>query len=276
MASSFLVASAELAKDISEPTSVQQRRKVASYFAMQCSQILKKEFGAQEVIVFGSLRGDTPWHKASDLDIAVSGLSKDRLREAADYLWRMLPEWLPLDLVSIERVDDRVRDRILKLTPMPQNIFLETKVRLQDEIYAISQTVKTLNALLAQADAIPNIALIPAAAGYVEDFYSGCERLAERVVVTFDDGLPEGRNWHQKLLLQVSEPGGKGRPPLWNASFLETLDDYRSFRHRVRHLYNIDLDDDRVLVIAGRVPEIFEQTKQAVAEFSHWLDEMSA
>ena len=147
---------------------------------------------------------------------------------------------MPFDLVSIERADDRVRDRILKLTPTPENIFLDTKVRLQDEIYEIAQTVQTLNTLLAQADAIPNIALIPTTAGYVEVFYSGCERLARRIVVAFEGGLPEGQNWHQLLLQQVSRSSEKGRPPLWTSELREKLDHYRSFRHRVRHLYNID------------------------------------
>lgn len=86
MAAPFPAVDADLAKTIPKPTSAQQRREIALSLAAKCTQVLKEEFGAQEVIVFGSLRGDTPWHSASDLDLAVRGLSKDKTLEASNYL----------------------------------------------------------------------------------------------------------------------------------------------------------------------------------------------
>ncbi|MEL6552459.1 MAG: nucleotidyltransferase domain-containing protein [Cyanobacteria bacterium J06621_11] len=263
----------ELSALESEPTTSEQRYQAALKLAEVCAQILKKDFLADEVIIFGSLRGDTPWHSASDLDLAVRGLTKDQLLAAHNRLQKIVPEWLPFDLLAVERADERVRDRILQITPMPKNIFLETKIRLEDEIFMIAKTVKTLNDLLAQANSIPPIALTPATAGYIEDFYSGCERLAERVAVTLDGGLPEGKSWHQQLLTQVSKPGGRNRPPLWDQTLLSNLDQYRSFRHRVRHLYNIDLDDEKVLELARQIPSLFIQVKQSVNRFNLWLVE---
>ncbi len=238
-----------------EPASTEHRRQIALSLAEQCAQVLKQDFQADEVIVFGSLRGDTPWHSDSDIDLAVRGVSADRLLEAYEQLRKMMPAWLPFDLVSVERTDERVRDRILQPTPMPNNIFLDTKVRLEDEVIAISQTIAVLEEVLAQASTTPKILLTPALASYSEDFYSGCERLAERIAVMLDGGLPEGEAWHRALLLQMSKPGGQGRPPLWDGPLLQQLeqqlDRYRSFRHRVRHLYSVQLDDKRVLSMAG-------------------------
>lgn len=187
-----------------------------------------------------------------------------------------MPEWLPFDLVAVERADERVRDRILQTPPMPKDKYLALKLRLEDELITIAKTISTLEEVLSQADMTPTIILTPALASYVEDFYSGCERLAERIVVTFDGGLPDGQNWHQLLLQQVAESGRQRRPPLWNASLLKALDEYRRFHHRVRHLYNIDLlDDEKVLLIARQVPVLFERIKQAVAGFSEWLEAMA-
>ena len=45
--------------------------------AEQCAEILQKRFGAKQVIPFGSLVGDSPWHEASDLDLAIEGLSSE-------------------------------------------------------------------------------------------------------------------------------------------------------------------------------------------------------
>ncbi len=257
------------------PASVEQRRQAAWAIADQCSRILNQEFGATEVIVFGSLRGDAPWHNDSDLDLAVQGIPSDKLLKAFDRLTAIVPSWLPFDLVAVERAQERVRDRILQTTPMPENIYLALQQRLEDELAMIRQTVDTLSTLLAQADTIPEIALVPATAGYTEDFYTGCERLAERVVVALDGGLPTGENWHQQLLQQAAETGGQERPPLWEQSLLLELDAYRRFRHRVRHLYNLDLDSEQVLALAQPIPALFNQVQQAVEQFGEWLVERS-
>lgn len=246
-------------------------RQAAWDVAQQCSKILKDNFSADEVIVFGSLRGDTPWHDGSDLDLAVRGMSSDLVWEAQAQLQDLMPGWLTVDLVSLETVDERVRDRILQITPMPKNMYIALKVRLEDGLVAIEKTIDTLNTLLAQADTIPEIALTPAAAAYIDDFYSGCERLAERIAVTLDDGLPRGENWHQQLLQQMGENARADRPFLWDAALLSKLDSYRSFRHRVRHLYNFELDGEKVMALARQIPRLFDELRAAVEVFNTWL-----
>ncbi|MEM8503086.1 MAG: nucleotidyltransferase domain-containing protein [Cyanobacteria bacterium P01_D01_bin.1] len=256
----------------SAPASVEARHQAALAAAEQCKQILEKEFDATEVIVFGSLRGDTPWHSRSDLDLAVRGISQDSIWDAYGRLEGIVPGWLSFDLVAIEKADERVRDRILKMTPIPENIFLNTKIRLEDELHAIEKTVGIVQEALAEARTASKILLTPALASYAEDFYSGCERISERVAVNLDDGLPEGESWHQMLLDQVSEPGRRGRPPLWvDVSLQDQLEVYRRFRHRVRHLYNTDLNDETVLEMARQMATTFEKVKQSVELFNQWL-----
>lgn len=45
---------------------LEARRQAAIAAAHRCSQILKQDFGAKQVILFGSLRGDAPWHEQSE------------------------------------------------------------------------------------------------------------------------------------------------------------------------------------------------------------------
>lgn len=45
---------------------VQARKVQALAVAKHCTQILSLEFGATDVILFGSLRGDSPWHWQSE------------------------------------------------------------------------------------------------------------------------------------------------------------------------------------------------------------------
>ncbi|MEM8832882.1 MAG: nucleotidyltransferase domain-containing protein, partial [Cyanobacteria bacterium P01_G01_bin.19] len=163
-----------------------------------------------------------------------------------------------------------------KLKPMSDNKYLALKSRLEDEMMALENNVETLQKALEQTQSIPEMFVTPALASYIADFYTGCERLSERVAVTLDGGLPQGNNWHQELLKQVAEPGGDNRPPLWSGSLLLELDEYRKFRHLTRHIYNIKLQPERVLALATKIPSVLVRIKQAIALFYEWLDEQQS
>jgi predicted nucleotidyltransferase len=251
---------------------LEQRKKKALTVAQQCINLLKQDFKATEVILFGSLAGDSPWHWHSDLDLAVTGMTDDAIWNAYSTLEKIAPGWLKIDLVALERVPTKVAARILKLKPMSNNKYLALKSRIEDEIFAVESNVKTLQTLLAQAETIPEIALTPALASYIADFYNGCERISERVAVTLDGGLPRGENWHQELLKQMADSGGDNRPPLWSGSLLLELDEYRKFRHLARHVYKVELKSERVLALAHNVESVLTKIKSAIALFNEWLD----
>ena len=136
-------------------------------------------------------------------------------------------------------------------------------------------TIQTINDLLKQKNSLPEVALIPALASYIADFYSGCERISERVAVYLDGGLPKTQDWHLELLKQVAEPGGDHRPPLWSGALLLELDEYRKFRHLTRHIYKIDLKPTLVTALGKNVEPVFNKIKSAVAIFSQWLEEQA-
>lgn len=72
-------------------------------------------------------------------------------------------------------------------------------------------------------------------------FYSGIERIFERLVETLDGNLPKGENWHQALLVQMSKEVTGIRPAVISLQTLKRLDEYRGFRHVVRNVYNFHL-----------------------------------
>lgn len=267
--------STTLPRDTEAPTSLKARRQSAIAAAEQCMQILKQELGAREVIVFGSLRGDGPWHWESDLDLAIRGLSSKAFGKAYLRLEKVVPSWLKFDLVDLDNVLPYVRDRILNLTPMPQNLYLALKMRIESEIASIEHALARLTALLSQAESIPEIALTPALASYISDFYNGCERICQRVAVVLDESLPQGKDWHQDLLNPMAQPGGQDRPPLWPEALYQRLDGYRSFRHVERHRYNFELELDRVLELAHAIPALFGEIQTAIGQFNHWLDQQA-
>ena len=54
------------------------------------------------------------------------------------------------------------------------------------------------------------------------------------------------------------------------------LDDYRRFRHRVRHLYGYELEGERVLGLARGVRGMAARVREAVGVLGEWLEPSTA
>ncbi len=258
------------------PLELERRRQEALAVAKQCVQMLKDRFKAKRVILFGSLAGDGPWHEHSDLDLAIEGVPSETLWRAEKALESITPHWLSVDLLPLEHAYPEVRARILRGTTMPENPYLALGSRLEDELVGLERIVQGLDMALERAGSAPDEFALRALTSYVDDFYKGCERICERVAVTLDDGLPQGDRWHQLLLGQMGEQGKNGRPALFVGSLLLELDEYRRFRHRVRHIYGYELEGERVLSLARAVRSTFERVYEAVGRFGVWLKSQSA
>lgn len=77
------------------------RRRRAMSAARKAAKLLKAEFGAKEVILFGSLArrvGFTLW---SDIDLASRGIPSEKYLAAMDTVLHLSPEF-KIDLVELE------------------------------------------------------------------------------------------------------------------------------------------------------------------------------
>ncbi|MEM0981932.1 MAG: nucleotidyltransferase domain-containing protein, partial [Cyanobacteria bacterium P01_H01_bin.58] len=160
---------------------LEQRRQMALRVAKESDRLLRDRFGATDVIVFGSLAGQGPWHWDSDLDLAVAGLTFERWLLAADAVQAIMPHWLSVDLVRLEALEPAVRRRVLQPIAMTQNKFLTLKAHLEDEVLALDKTVTELVDALTQVPNVPTDFAIRTLASYINDFYRRCERMSERV-----------------------------------------------------------------------------------------------
>ncbi len=251
---------------------LENRRQEALAIVARCTRLLESRYGARRVIPCGSALQERAWHARSDLDLAVEGLSSEALWQAEKELEAMVPPWLRVDLVPLEQVFPEVRSRILGERTMPEDPYLALNARLDDELIGLERIMRGLELALERTGEGLDEFATRALASYVDDFYQGCERLCERVAVALDGGLPQGERWHQVLLGHMGEPGGQGRPPLFSGSLLLELDEYRRFRHRVRHIYGYELEAERVLTLARGVKPMLERVKTSVAAFNRWLE----
>lgn len=83
-----------------------ERAAQARRASRRAAESLRREFGAGEVWLFGSVLSG-PKHDAFDVDLAVSGLAPERYYEALARVSDLIGG--PVDLVPLESCSDRLR-----------------------------------------------------------------------------------------------------------------------------------------------------------------------
>jgi hypothetical protein len=102
-------------------------------------------------------------------------------------------------------------------------------------------------------------------------FYNGLERVFENIAKEIDGNLPRGEQWHHELLLQMGKEIQGVRPAVISEQTLNQLDEYRSFRHVVRHIYSFKFNRTLIKPLATRVEALFEQISKELRAFASFL-----
>jgi len=103
-------------------------------------------------------------------------------------------------------------------------------------------------------------------------FYSGIERIFERLAESLDGSLPKGENWHQALLIQMSKEVEGIRPAVISQETLKNLDEYRGFRHVVRNVYTFHFDEVKLEKLVMGAKGSFSQIKTEILAFTDFLE----
>lgn len=91
----------------------QKRWQEAQILAREASAFLKQEYGAVEVILFGSATKRDRFHFTSDIDLAVKGLPPEFFFTVVGRLQDLSPKF-KVDLVQLEYCQDSLRQVILE------------------------------------------------------------------------------------------------------------------------------------------------------------------
>jgi len=89
-------------------TSQRERAWVA---AKRAAQLLKDEFGATRVVVFGSVLHPALFHTRSDIDLAVWGLAERDYYRAVSHVLSLDPE-ISVDLIEFEHARPALQQAI--------------------------------------------------------------------------------------------------------------------------------------------------------------------
>lgn len=106
-------------------------------------------------------------------------------------------------------------------------------------------------------------------------FYSGVEKIFQEIAVDLDGSLPEGRDWHQRLLRQMRVDVPQIRPAILREETLKLMNEFCRFRHVVRNVYTFELIPERTQSLAGLLPTGFGMVSEDLERFCQFLSRVN-
>jgi hypothetical protein len=86
--------------------------------------------------------------------------------------------------------------------------------------------------------------------------------------------MPEGADWHRRLLRQMSAEIPNLRPPVITLETRNALDEYCAFRHVVRNIYTFNLRLDRIQNLAALLPQCYQLLYRDSETFCSFLEQL--
>ena len=279
----------------------------AWHVAHEVAALLYEQFGATQVVVFGSLTEPMWFTSRSDIDIAVSGLSHDMYDKAYNKIMDF-DSGFKIDLINFDISKGIFRERVkhqaipIKKRMRPPNGMtdvwrtlykhLQQQVfpandgeiyemnrkrltrRINDELEKISETLERITRGLESIDVLPIQArefIENTIATDLADVYRGIENIFLRIAREVDMHVPTGSRWHKNLLAQMVEQRSE-RPPVISEDTHLRLERLLEFRHKVNNIYGRQIDYGKTEEHAKSIDELFASVSE---DFSIFTDSLA-
>lgn len=145
--------------------------------------------------------------------------------------------------------------------------------RIRDEMADLHRSVERAREGWRRAQQSSDDYYLDGVALNLHGFYAGLERLFELTAVVIDGTMPQGANWHELLLRQMAAEVPEVRPAVLSEETRNSLDEYRGFRHVVRHVYTFAFDPTKVQRMVEKAPAVFAQVRAEFLAFADFLQE---
>ena len=145
--------------------------------------------------------------------------------------------------------------------------------RIRSELGELEEVVRRVEEGWKRAEGSGDDYYLDGVALNLHGLYSGLERIFEVIALNVDGRKPEGENWHQELLRQMSTEILEMRPAVISESCYEALNEYRGFRHVVRNIYTYIFDRVKMRKLVEKTPGLFSQVRAELLAFADFLEE---
>lgn len=140
------------------------------------------------------------------------------------------------------------------------NTELSNILRLRDEYNEFITKYKTVDRYMLRVKA-----------SYLADFYMGVERVFQIIATEIDGGIPQGEEWHKRLLLNMTIEIAGVRPPVISTVLYDRLRLFLGFRHVVRQAYGFQLDESKLEELVSSFEDTVRMFSGEVKKFCDTL-----
>ncbi len=149
----------------------------------------------------------------------------------------------------------------------------DMKSDIKIELENLERLSREMKELLSRISDKPSFIEIRGAASILHDFYSGVEKIFERIALSVDKNLPKGENWHIELLIQMTKPFLNVREPVISKDLFEKLKKNLDFRHLFRHIYGFELKWERFKELCVNLDDVLKQVQIEIEGFLEGLEQ---
>ncbi len=155
---------------------------------------------------------------------------------------------------------------------MKTNKFVLLKADISTEIKNLERLQGELSHLLKNSNEPFSSVGIRAIGSILHDFYCGTERIMQRIAVNIDEDIPQGVDWHIRLLNKMAVEIPDIRPVVISETLKDNLKEYLRFRHLFRNVYGFELKWDKIKGIAMNLDQVWLELKANLDELICFLN----
>ena len=252
--------------------------------AQEIASVLRRDFGATRVVVFGSLARGPGFDLASDLDVAVWGMNAGHYFDAVAAALTLADQSVVpgthaiiVDLVAGETTPQALRAvyrarRRRNLVADPATLRLMSR-RIRDGVELLSELVGRALKAWDRFKADDDPLLLDATAINVHSAYTAIEQMMEFITRHIDRSPVTSDTWHRDLLRVMATELSEVRPAVLSEATRVRLDRYRAFRHIVRNVSVVQLDAVQMAPLLTEMEETISSVREELLAFASLLDE---
>ena len=152
--------------------------------------------------------------------------------------------------------------------------FLLLKADIDREMSQVERLLDESRSDLRGVGGMPSRLEVRGVASVLHDFYSGVERVFERIAVELDGELPRGGDWQSQLLNRMEEEVEGVRPRVLTPDLAERLRPFLRFRHLFLNIGGGQLRWERSTELLAEADEVWPLLEQQMQEFKGVLGQL--
>lgn len=152
--------------------------------------------------------------------------------------------------------------------------FLLLKADIDREMAQVERLLEESRSDLSGVGGVPSRLEVRGVASVLHDFYSGVERVFERIALELDGELPRGADWHSQLLNRMEEEVEGVRPRVLTPDLAQRLRPFLRFRHLFRNIYGGPLRWERSTDLLAEADEAWPLLREQMQEFKGVLGQL--